>query len=81
MTITPNNPPKPPLRAIDEQGFAFTTTTYRWPIIITKVIDDIYKARYELDPIKDEEKSNEAKEIINLLGTMKYELQRKKVLT
>nr|CAG8551839.1 5810_t:CDS:2 [Entrophospora candida] len=81
MTITPNNPPKSPLRSIDQESFGYTTATYRWPIIITKTIDDIYKTRYELDPIKDEEKSNEAKEIMNSLGTMKYEMQRKRVLT
>lgn len=81
MEITPNNPPKPALRAIDEKGFAYTTTTYRWPVIITKAIDDLYKARYVLDPIKDKEKSNEAKEIIDLMGTMKYDVQRKRVLT
>src|SRR6266542_6867796 len=80
-SITPANPPCPALKATDEEGFAFTSTTYRWPIIITKAIDDIYKTRYEIDPSKEPEKAKEGKDIMDSIASLKYEMQRKKPLT
>ncbi|RIA84697.1 hypothetical protein C1645_783524 [Glomus cerebriforme] len=81
--ITPKNPPRPALIATDEKssGFAFITTTYRWPIIVTKVIDDVYKTCHEIDPSKEPEKEKEGKDIIDSIALLKYEMQRKKSLT
>jgi damage-control phosphatase, subfamily III len=80
-SITPANPPCPALKATDEKGFAFTTTTYRWPVIITKTIDDVYKTRHEIDPLKEPEKLKEGKDIMDSIALLKYEMQRKRPLT
>ncbi|GBC03341.1 hypothetical protein RclHR1_05080007 [Rhizophagus clarus] len=79
--ITPANPPRPALKATDEKSFAFTSTAYRWPIIITKAIDDIYKTRHDIDPSKESEKAKEGKDIMDSIALLKYEMQRKRRLT
>ncbi|CAG8462185.1 12486_t:CDS:2 [Funneliformis caledonium] len=78
--VTPANPPRSALRATDEKSFAFTTTTVRWPVIITKIIDDVYKTRHELDPSIESEKMKEGIDIMDSIALLKYEIQRKKPL-
>ena len=80
-SINPANSPRPALKATDEKGFAFTTTVYRWPVIVTKTIDDFYKARHEIDSSKEPEKVKEGKNIIDSIALLKYEMQRKRPLT
>ncbi|CAG8575746.1 10814_t:CDS:2, partial [Scutellospora calospora] len=80
MSVNPANPPRPALVATDEDGFAYITTAYRWPVIVTKIIDDIYKTRHSLD-LSEVVKLREGKEIIDSLGELKYQMQRKRPLT
>ncbi|RUS33141.1 hypothetical protein BC938DRAFT_472893 [Jimgerdemannia flammicorona] len=70
---TPNNPPCPAYRCQEKDSFAYPTAVERWPVILTNVIDDVYKSyRDEVDP----QKQREAKEIIERIGALKYEMQR-----
>ncbi|KAF0492444.1 DUF89-domain-containing protein [Gigaspora margarita] len=79
MSVNPVNPPRPALVATNEDSFAYITTTSRWPIIVTKIIDDIYKTRHLLD-LSEVDKLKEGKEIIDSIGELKYSMQRKKPL-
>ncbi|CAG8772459.1 9550_t:CDS:2, partial [Dentiscutata erythropus] len=80
MSVNPANPPRPALVATIEDSFAYITATSRWPIIVTKIIDDIYKTRHSLD-LSEGDKIKEGKEIIDSIGELKYHMQRKKPLT
>ncbi|KAG9301159.1 hypothetical protein G9A89_012542 [Geosiphon pyriformis] len=92
MIISPINPPRPPLIASEKSSFAYKTTRSRWPVIITKTIDDVYRAynipgfsgsifKSEDSPNETEQrKKTEAKEIIEELSAMKYAIERDKPL-
>ncbi|RHZ88063.1 hypothetical protein Glove_26g297 [Diversispora epigaea] len=89
---TPKNPPRPALLSSDEGSFAYTSAAYRWPVIITKIIDDVYKTRHLLPILKNEndnnhskrmeieEKNREGKEIMDSIAGLKYQMQRGKKL-
>src|SRR5579883_2731436 len=81
-TITPISPPRPALVATDQSGFAYKTTRDRWPVILTKTVDDVYRAsNLQVSLPNYETKQREAKQIISEIGAIKYQLQRDKHLT
>lgn len=75
LVPTPNNPPRPAYRGQDKESFAYPTIVERWPVILTNVIDDIYKS-YKDEA--DATKQREAKEVIERIGALKYEVARDK---
>ncbi|CAG8626868.1 15985_t:CDS:1, partial [Racocetra fulgida] len=79
MSVNPANPPRPALIATDEAGFVYITTLERWPVIVTKIVDDVYKTRHSLD-LSEVDKLKEGKEIIDSIGELKYQMQRRKPL-
>ncbi|KAL1920086.1 uncharacterized protein VTP21DRAFT_1232 [Calcarisporiella thermophila] len=78
-SVTPANPPYPALKGSNRQLFAFATISKRLPIILTKTIDDVYQAYHKLPP-EESEKQAEAKQIIEKISRLKYELQHDKPL-
>ncbi|CAG8676231.1 9838_t:CDS:2 [Cetraspora pellucida] len=79
MSVNPANPPRPALIATDKDSFAYITTVERWPVIVTKIVDEVYKSRHSLD-LSEVDKLKEGKEIIDSIGGLKYQMQRKKPL-
>ncbi|CAG8651490.1 17155_t:CDS:2, partial [Cetraspora pellucida] len=79
MSVNPANPPRPALIATDKDSFAYITTVERWPVIATKIVDDVYKSRHSLN-LSEVDKLKEGKEIIDSIGGLKYQMQRKKPL-
>jgi hypothetical protein len=93
MTVpTPSTPPCPPLCGKHRDSFAFTTITKRLPVILAKAVDDLVQTNYKLgsnnntassdDDTKHtiQAKCEEAKQLINRLGEIRYELQRDRKL-
>lgn len=69
--------------------YSYETVVYRWPIIITKLIDHIHRVNHEIimrannSETKDvawEERVEEGKDIIGKVSKLKYEMSRDKVL-
>ncbi|OZJ04247.1 hypothetical protein BZG36_02481 [Bifiguratus adelaidae] len=75
--ITPANPPKPAYVGAEKDTFAFVTVAKRWPVIVTNVIDDVYKSYHQGEGGKHEQ---EAKQIIEQISALKYDIQRDKEL-
>ncbi|KAI9140176.1 hypothetical protein BKA69DRAFT_1125909 [Paraphysoderma sedebokerense] len=73
-------PPRPFLSGKINNSFAFFTLRDRIPVILTKVIDDLYKTYHELTGTDSLtiQKQQEAKKVIEELSGLKYELQRDK---
>ncbi|KAF8985703.1 hypothetical protein BGZ46_002448 [Entomortierella lignicola] len=79
-TFDPSHPPKKALSGSDTASFGYTTLQSRLPVIVSKVVDDVYRSYHNLpnsDPLK-EQKDKEAKQIIEAIGGLRYELQRDK---
>ncbi|KAG0204386.1 hypothetical protein BGX28_003638 [Mortierella sp. GBA30] len=79
-TFDPSHPPKKALSGSDPNSFGYTTLQSRLPVIVSKVVDDVYRAYNALpdsDPLK-KAKEQEAKKIIEAIGGLRYELQRDK---
>ncbi|KAI0651281.1 DUF89 domain-containing protein [Trametes meyenii] len=82
--------PFPPWDFSDRNSFAFETVLRRWPVILTGIIDNIYCRNHELGVSlaskTDEEKAaieeviEEGKKIIGLVGQVKYDMARDRVL-
>ncbi|PKK65083.1 DUF89-domain-containing protein [Rhizophagus irregularis] len=79
MAVNPANPPRPALQATDKNTFAYITAKKRWPEILEKVIDDIYKTINSLGPL-EVDKIQEGKKIADSLTELKYQIQQKKPL-
>ncbi|KOS22477.1 UPF0364 protein [Escovopsis weberi] len=62
----------------DPSSFAHESVRTRWPIILTGVVDDVYKSVSQCD---DPEKQAEGKQIVAQLGNLKYELLHDRKLT
>ncbi|KAG0071221.1 hypothetical protein BGZ90_012345 [Linnemannia elongata] len=80
LPYSPLNPPQKPLSGQDKHSFGYTTLQSRLPVIVSKTVDDVYRTYHGLsdsDPLK-KEKEQEAKKIIELIGGLRYELQRDK---
>ncbi|CAG8501487.1 9730_t:CDS:2, partial [Cetraspora pellucida] len=73
MSVNPANPPRPALRAADEETFAHITATHRWKDIIKKAIDNI---RDSLD-FSEVDKNEEGKKIIASMEELINQIQRK----
>ncbi|KAF9195468.1 hypothetical protein BGZ51_000043 [Haplosporangium sp. Z 767] len=79
-TFDPAHPPQTALSGRDTKSFGYTTLQRRLPVIVSKVVDDIYRAYnalQESDPLK-KAKELEAKKVIEMIGGLRYELQRDK---
>ncbi|OCH91307.1 DUF89 domain-containing protein [Obba rivulosa] len=83
--------PYPPYDPTDKSSFAYTTVLKRWPVILTSVIDNIYRSNHELgtssasDTGREEnylieERISEGKAIIEKISKLKYEMGRDRVL-
>ncbi|KAF8894992.1 hypothetical protein CPB84DRAFT_1837155, partial [Gymnopilus junonius] len=82
----PFSPPYPPYDPTDKSGFSYDTVVKRWPIILTGVVDTLYKASHNLslqvsaasDADKEDLKKRieEGKGIIEKVGKLKYEMGR-----
>ncbi|KAF8584440.1 DUF89-domain-containing protein [Ramaria rubella] len=79
-------PPYPPYDPTDKNGYFYETVVRRWPIILTGIIDTVYKENMAL-PKTDEEndakidsKVSEGKTIIQTLSKLKYEMGRDRML-
>ncbi|KAG5725111.1 UPF0364 protein [Termitomyces sp. T112] len=77
--------PYPPYDPTDKSGFSYVTVAKRWPIIITGVIDQLYRDchTFSLESQKDradqitfDGKIEEGKVIIEKLGKLKYQMGR-----
>lgn len=79
MAVNPANPPRPALQATDKNTFAYITAKKRWPEILEKVIDDIYKTINSLGPL-EVDKIQEGKRIADSLTELKYQIQQKNPL-
>ncbi|KZT05259.1 DUF89-domain-containing protein [Laetiporus sulphureus 93-53] len=80
--------PYPPYDPTDKSGFSYETVLKRWPVILTGIIDNIYRANHEMslasagetsDAIT-QEKIEEGKTIIEKIGRLKYEMGRDRPL-
>ncbi|KAF9573819.1 hypothetical protein EC968_007890 [Mortierella alpina] len=79
-TFDPSHPPKAALSGRDPTSFGYATLQRRLPVIVSKIVDDVYRAYNALpdtDPLK-KPKEQEAKKIIETIGGLRYELQRDK---
>ncbi|KAI8603339.1 hypothetical protein EDD21DRAFT_37456 [Dissophora ornata] len=83
MTTTqydPSHPPRTALSGSNPKSFGYATLQSRLPVIVSKIVDDVYRSYNGLqdsDPNK-KEKEVEAKGIIEAIGGLRYELQRDK---
>ncbi|KAG0291944.1 hypothetical protein BGZ96_004689 [Linnemannia gamsii] len=80
LPYSPLNPPQKALSGQDKHSFGYATLQSRLPVIVSKTVDDVYRTYHSLsdaDPLK-KEKEQEAKKIIELIGGLRYELQRDK---
>lgn len=75
-----NNIPEP-LSASNREGFAFITLRDRLPIIITKVIDYLYRQRDHIASVNETDGKEELKAVTNSLAHLKNELQTDKSFT
>ncbi|KAF9436469.1 hypothetical protein BGZ76_003900 [Entomortierella beljakovae] len=76
----PSHPPKKALSGSVEQSFGYKTLQSRLPVIVSKIVDDVYRTYHnflDTEPNKAE-KDKEAKKIIEMIGGLRYELQRDK---
>ncbi|KAG0328965.1 hypothetical protein BGZ99_003829 [Dissophora globulifera] len=76
----PAHPPRKALSGADTSSFGYATLHSRLPVIVSKVVDDVYRSYHgskDTDPDK-QEKDIEAKQIIEAIGGLRYELQRDK---
>ncbi|KAI0656671.1 DUF89 domain-containing protein [Cubamyces menziesii] len=82
--------PYPPWDFTDKKSFAFETVLKRWPVILTGIIDDIYRRNHDLGVSlpsrREEDKADiveiieEGKEIVSKVGKVKDDLARDRVL-
>ncbi|KDQ17073.1 hypothetical protein BOTBODRAFT_30461, partial [Botryobasidium botryosum FD-172 SS1] len=78
--------PYPPYDPTDRECFAYETVTKRWPVILTGIIDNIYRFNHNLatstadGATVHEARIAEGKDIISLKSKLKYEMGRDKPL-
>ncbi|GJE89042.1 protein-glutamate O-methyltransferase family protein [Phanerochaete sordida] len=84
--------PYPPYDPTDKSGFSYETVVKRWPVILTGIIDTIYKVDHELgvslhtlpagsdEVLAAEEKIKEGKGIIEKISKLKYDMARDRPL-
>jgi len=83
------DPPYPPYDPEDKSGFSYETVVKRWPIILTGIIDTIYRLNHDLGIAHEagetvsenaRERIEEGKEIIEKISKLKYEMARDRPL-
>ncbi|VDB92404.1 unnamed protein product [Peniophora sp. CBMAI 1063] len=79
--------PYPPYDPTDKNGFSFKTVAERWPIILTQVLDGVFRDNHASaleagdEPSQDfHEREAEGKRIIEALSKLKYEMGRDREL-
>ncbi|KZT69424.1 DUF89 domain-containing protein [Daedalea quercina L-15889] len=83
--------PYPPYDPTDKEGFSYETVVKRWPIILTGIIDNIYRVNHVLSVSHSEEAANEetlsaqekieeGKNLIEQISKLKYEMGRDRPL-
>ncbi|KAI0339174.1 DUF89 domain-containing protein [Trametopsis cervina] len=84
--------PYPPYDPTDKSGFSYDTVVKRWPIILTGIIDTVYRVDHELSIDLSEahtgseeistvkEKLEEGKIIIEKISKLKYDMARDRPL-
>ncbi|KAG8744792.1 hypothetical protein FRC10_009440 [Ceratobasidium sp. 414] len=65
--------PFPPWDFTDKNSFAYNTVVKRWPVIITNLIDTVYRAM-DTESNGDAEKISEGKAVISRLAKLKYDM-------
>ncbi|KAI0316951.1 DUF89 domain-containing protein [Amylostereum chailletii] len=81
-------PPYPPYDPVDVEGFSYETVVKRWPVILTGIIDRVYRDNHDntLDAQGDSPSANvsakieEGKQIIETISRTKYEMGRDRAL-
>ncbi|CAG8542202.1 20533_t:CDS:2 [Racocetra persica] len=73
MSVNPANPPRPALRAADQEVFAHITATHRWQDIINKAIDNIRDSLH----FSEIDKNEEGKKIMASMEELINQIQRK----
>ncbi|KAF9648118.1 DUF89 domain-containing protein [Thelephora ganbajun] len=81
------DPPYPPYDPTDTKCFSYDTLIRRWPVILTTIIDHLYRVGHELatepndlSPTVAEERIEAGKAIIEKISKLKYEMGRDKPL-
>ncbi|KZO91817.1 DUF89 domain-containing protein [Calocera viscosa TUFC12733] len=77
--FSPEYPHYPPYSPRDRRSFAFDTVSRRWPIILTQVIDAIYRAS-DAGQYAQPEAEQEGIELIKRIGQLKYGISRNVVM-
>ncbi|KAJ1300582.1 hypothetical protein OPQ81_002236 [Rhizoctonia solani] len=80
--MSPNlapNYPYPSWDFTDKESFAYTTVVKRWPIIITNLIDTVYRA-VDAEGNANPEKVAEGKALISRLSKLKYDMSHDRPL-
>ncbi|EIM84187.1 DUF89 domain-containing protein [Stereum hirsutum FP-91666 SS1] len=88
--------PYPPYDPVDTSGFSYQTVVKRWPVILTGIIDTIYRTNHDLSLSSDpdmsklgdvsavdqetRERIEEGKRLIEKLSKLKYEMGRDRPL-
>jgi hypothetical protein len=67
------DPSEPFYNTGDKSSFAYKSALERWPVIITQIIDDVYKSVNALDAEKEKDKLKEGQRIIEAIAKIKYE--------
>ncbi|CEL58568.1 UPF0364 protein [Rhizoctonia solani AG-1 IB] len=71
--------PYPPWDFKDKETFAYKTVVKRWPVIITNLIDTIYRA-VDADGDSNPEKAAEGKALISRFSKLKYDMSHDRPL-
>ncbi|KAG8705161.1 hypothetical protein FRC08_001809 [Ceratobasidium sp. 394] len=71
--------PFPPWDFTDKDSFAYNTVLKRWPVIITNLIDTVYRA-IDTESKGDTEKISEGKAVISRLAKLKYDMSHDRPL-
>lgn len=69
-------PPFPPFLTSDRNSFAWDTARKRWPVILTKSLDDVCRTLQDLSG----DKQREGKEIVKEIGLLKYDIEHDRPL-
>ncbi|EJU00627.1 DUF89-domain-containing protein [Dacryopinax primogenitus] len=79
LQYSPEYPHYPPCSPRDRASFAYETVSKRWPVILTQVIDAIYRA-CDSGTYATPEAEEEGKELIRKVGKLKYNISRNAIM-
>ncbi|OIW29439.1 DUF89-domain-containing protein [Coniochaeta ligniaria NRRL 30616] len=72
-------PKIPGYTTADKNSFGWPTARERWPIIVTGIIDDVFRSVSKCDD--DPDKRDEGKKIVEEIAKLKYEIQHDRQIT